>query len=270
MKSIISQSSLQADSFAINARPFDDLRINQEVVASPFYEQFKRPGAQCLLPKAFQAKAVHRFVILVPNGSFSISNLSFTIGQFTLPGTSLLFVAKPTEPDQELTICRQLALLVNMADFPGLQVRSRVIKNGSWQEAVKEIWREGDLIICLEDHKVRQNLLGSIPLGREIFSTQQVPVLILQDIHILGQSAFQKVVREIVTWALFLGIILLFSMLQIQIDHANSGWQWSVLECMTVIVEIYVIWKINEFLADLQNSIVLNGWVTILTKLAWK
>ncbi len=246
MKSIISRLPAQTDLIESNIKP-DDLGIKQEMFPSRYYDKFIRPGNLLMLPEAFQATAVKRFIILVPAESFPTSNLSFNIGRYTLPGMSLLFLAMVTDPDQELTIHRQLAFLVNTARSPILQVGSRLVTNGTWIEAVKEVWREGDLIICLEDHKVRQYLVQSIGLGRKIFATLHVPILILQDIHILSQSSFQNAVREVVSWLLFILTILFFTLLQIQIDQANTGWQGNVLLCLTLIMEYYVIWKINAF-----------------------
>ena len=141
---------------------------------------------------------------------------------------------------------RYLALLESIARSPLLHVQTRLVTGKPWLEVVQEIWRDGDLIICLDDHMAQQFLVWPVSLGRKIFTGLNVPVLILQDIHTWSRSPFQNFIHEISAWVSFTGTIFLFALLQIQIDHFVGGWLGRVVLCLTVIVEFFLIWKINQ------------------------
>jgi hypothetical protein len=53
--------------------------------------------------------------------------------------------------------------------------------------------------------------------------------------------------RDIMASVSFLVAILLFTLLEIKIDQALDGWAGRIVLILTVLVEFFFIWKINEF-----------------------
>lgn len=245
MKSISPQLSVPDDRVESEVRSANQ-QVNRGASLNHYYEGYTRPDNLLMLPGSFQSKVVRRFVVLVPTESFSTVDYSYEIGRYILPDTSLMFMARVTKLDQELIVRRELILLEIMFRSRHPKVQSRLVTNLAWKDALKEIWQEGDLIICLEDHKVQHFLVWSISLGKKIFSELRVPVLLYQDIHVWGRTPFQKAARELAAWALVIGTILLFTMFLIQIDRSITGWMGRVFICLTVIVEGFLIWKIND------------------------
>lgn len=211
------------------------------------YEKFRRPGTLLLLPEKKPTSAVKRYVILVPVESFPVADFLFQVYQYTPPGMTLLFVMRFSDPDQEMVARRQLILMENMARSPRLQVHSLIVFKEPWIKIIKGIRREGDLLICLEDHQDQQFLVRRIPLGRKIFLTFQVPVLIHRGIHLWERSPFQKTIREIAAWFSFIVTIGLFTVLQVKVDQSLTGWLGRLFLCLTLVVEFFLIWKINTF-----------------------
>ncbi|MEM5773456.1 MAG: hypothetical protein AAGU05_00535 [Anaerolineaceae bacterium] len=211
------------------------------------FERFRRPGTQLLLPANMTAAGVKRFVILMPAESFSVVDFMFRVNQYTPPGMALLFVTRVANPDQEMVARHQLILVENMIRSPLIQVQSQIAVHQPWMKIIKEIWREGDLIICLEAHQDPRFLFQMTSLGRKIFSAYQFPVLLHQGIPLWDRPAHQKTLREILAWLLFLGTIGLFSYLQVQVDQSIHDWVGQLLLCITLVVEFFLILKINEF-----------------------
>ncbi|MBN1665495.1 MAG: hypothetical protein JW862_00335 [Anaerolineales bacterium] len=238
--------SVLADHPAVGARA-DDQEVEGLDYSYTDYGTFRRPFTQLLLPENKPVAAVKRFIILVPAESFSVSDFLFQVNQYTPPGMTLLFVTSVTDPDQEMVARRQMILMENIIRSPSLQVHSRIVYNQSWSKAIKEIWREGDLIICLEDHQDWQFLFTMTSLGRKIFSAFHVPVLIHQGIHLWERPPYLKTLREIAAWFSFIATISLFSFLQITVNQSLADWPGRLFLCLTLIVEFFLIWKINEF-----------------------
>ena len=209
---------------------------------------FDQPGVIPLFPESDTLSSIRRLVVLVPPDPFPVLELCKKIDRYTRPDMTILFVAQVNDFDQEVTAGRQIALLENLVWSPKLEIRSLLLRHTNWISAIKDTWCEGDLIFCLEDHKVQHLLFHSVSLGRKISTDLCVPVLLDQEIPVQSQSAWRKTVREFSAWASFAAIVALFSFLQIQTDRAVSGWLDPVLLLLSMIVEVGLIWTVNAVL----------------------
>jgi hypothetical protein len=220
----------------------------QEVVTALSPGRFALPNTVFLLPKSFQFSAINRLLILVPPESFSTAQLSSMISRYTLTGTSILFVSLATNPDQLFLAQHHLTLLENSARSPFFEVGSQLFTNGTWLQIVKEIFREGDLILCLQDHKYHKPFSRSVPLGEKISQEFNLPVLIQQDVEIWSQNSSERAAHGVVSLILTLVVILLFTGLQIQINQSIIGWIGWVLFWLVLIVEFVLILILNKAL----------------------
>lgn len=219
----------------------------QEDIPYETYEKYQQTDTLFLLPEEYQVSPFKRFLILLPNENFSAPDLFLALSRYTAPGISLLFVTRVTDPEIEPSVRRQVLILENMAHSSRLQSQSYCISEGSWSHVIQEMWRVGDLVICLEDHKVPSLLIGSTSIGRKIAAQLNVPVLIHRGIHTWEPAPFQKTIRDIMASVSFLVAILMFTLLEIKIDQALDGWAGRIVLILTVLVEFFFIWKINEF-----------------------
>ncbi len=206
-------------------------------------------GDVLIIPDRITMTPIRRLVVLIPEGEIDENTLARRIWQLGA-GSSLdiLFLAQAPYDHQEVYQRRRLASLAYMTSDREIQVQVKVSREQSWSRTLEETQLPGDLLICLENHQTPNHVIWRRPLGKFLSETASVPVYLLAGLKIgLGPYQRQRF-NEILAWTSCLILLGAFSGLQIEIVRSTAETTSTLLLCLSVLAEVFLLYKINEWI----------------------
>jgi hypothetical protein len=203
-------------------------------------------GDYLLLPENITFPRTRRLVVLVPAADFDVARLGVKIGKIALPSkVSILFLALASDPKMDSAIRRRLSTLAWLVKDQHLPTSVRVAYRENWIRAVEEVWKEGDLVLCLDGHRIPALFSAGSGLAPRLVSTLKVPVYVLAGLKLEPESRPRGGWRIVVTWSAAILVIILFGLIQVFIERISGGGLSTLLLSLSVVLEIIVIWKLN-------------------------
>jgi len=200
-----------------------------------------------LLPERLPLAATRRLVVLVPPGEISENQLARRVWQLAKDsGFSVLYLALSREEDQVPFHRRRLTDLTMMTSFGNIQAHSSISAAKDWHEAVKQILQPGDVLICFTNHQVLDHFVWQRRLGEKLAQAVGIPVYMLAGLTIGPTLELLYKIRELRAWTISLALLMVFFGLQVGIERSTTGPLSTILICLLVLFEAYLILKVNQ------------------------
>jgi hypothetical protein len=151
----------------------------------------------------------------------------------------LLAVCKDAAEEQ--SIQRQLITMASLLQNGDLCVETRVVVGTNWVTAVKNVYEQGDSIVCFAEQ--RAGLLQR-PLSQILASNINATFYILSTP--ITQISRSNPYSEIISWLGFIAIILGFGVLQTIILQLSESSLQSMLLILSILPEFWLIWLWNS------------------------
>lgn len=151
----------------------------------------------------------------------------------------LLSLYKDTR--QELSLRRGLITMCAMLQDGHVLAEVNVEMGKNWVDVVKRHYQTGDLIVCFAEQ--RAGLLHK-PLSQILQSNLKIPVYILSGLYLPKPKS--NLLSQVIAWSGFLGILIGFFVLQINIGQVSKGGLQSILLILSIIPEFWLIWAWNS------------------------
>ena len=150
--------------------------------------------------------------------------------------SSIWLLGLYSDPTEELALRRELATMCALIREAKVFVVSTIERGTNWVEAIKHVYRSGDMIVCLADQTTG---IRKKPLSQILESNFHAPIYILSETRKTGPSS--KAASQITAWTGLLGIIVGFFLVQARIiELANGGFQ-TLLLLLVLIPEFWLI-----------------------------
>lgn len=206
-------------------------------------------GDALILPDHSQLIPSQRLVVLVPEGELDESTFTRRIWQ--LAASSNLKILYLARASQDTFIAYQRSRLAGLAAMTSdKDARAQVIVSTekSWPKAFQKIRRPGDLLVCLESQKIPRGIVWRRPLGELLARSASVPVYLIGGLKI-GLAPHQRQwMREALAWSAALLLMTIFFGLQLALDRYSARPLSTIMICVSVFIELYSLWKINEWI----------------------
>lgn len=222
--------------------------MKQEIFQSQDLDAFRQTGTLFFESDSNRPYLVQRVIILFSNPSFSSTDLAIKLNHLSLQNIPLIFLAKIKNVDRRQALASQIMLLEKLISSSGSYNETFILDHGSLSKELETIWREGDLVICMEDTSKKGRLFPKESMGEKISMSLHLPVLVLQETLGDHPSAIMNFLKQLAIWVSNLVAIILFALLQIKISQGMTGGAGQIVLLLSVAVECMVIWQINEFL----------------------
>jgi hypothetical protein len=202
-----------------------------------------------LVQDRFPLKPTRRLVVLVPSGEVDETALARRIWQLAANSYfSVLYLALSPDTFQAAYQRRRLADLAAATSGKNVRASGSVSAEQSWREALKRVIKPGDLLICLANHTVTRYLAWRASLGKQMVETVGVPVFMLSGFKIGRTPQERQATKEVLSWIIFVVLLATFIGLQVSIVRSTTRPLSTTLLCLSVVVELYVLWKINDWI----------------------
>ena len=191
--------------------------------------------------------STRRLIVLIPDVDSMSTEFARQIRGLAMPSSlDVLFLGMCSNSREGLYLRRELVTLAAAIQDNRISVEIRIELGNDWIEKVKAILCPGDAIVCFAEQQVG---LRHRPLGQVLNSTLDAPVYILSGFHPPSISSRSGFLTQLVSWAGSIGIILGFFWIQAKIDQLPKDWAHTTLLCLSVVVEIGMIWWWNSLTA---------------------
>lgn len=189
---------------------------------------------------------IRRFIVLVPPALVNVTALLRTVWALASPdATSILFLglAGRYAPDEDETrLC--LATLASLTRDDQVDVQTYIARETDWLNALRRVWRAGDVVICQAEQMTSRGIFGWQPLWQRIEHSLGTPVYVVagaispQQLIAHERAARAERLRRLFSSTLASMLIVAgFFYIQLRIDLAYSGILRAALWCISGVVE---------------------------------
>jgi hypothetical protein len=208
-----------------------------------------KPEHPSLITEEKMVPAARRLVVLIPNGEFSDPELARKIDALGRSGRiSILYLGLASSPTNDSLLRQHMAALSAYTRSPNREIDYQLIYRPNWPEALRGILKDGDQIICLENHFVADRFSRHTRLAGLLTTSLKAPVFVIQGISLHRDlQAAHATLRELLIWAGNLLTLGSFLIIQIWCTQAYPGTAGTILGIISVVVELGVILLINAW-----------------------
>jgi hypothetical protein len=198
-----------------------------------------------VLPKIFHEgdalPACFRLFVLVPDCEINLNELAGKISHLAVPERIEVFLLTvPEHPDNKYTARCSISTLAAAVRMEELPVQIRVDSGGSYLNAVKALIHPGDVLVCyaeMTSSEVEKNK----GFAETLAALTHLPVYTLNGALPRRKTYLSSQWIEVLLIGACLATIIAFFGLQVWIDRNLIGAGKTILELISVLVEIRVI-----------------------------
>ena len=206
-------------------------------------------GDVILIPDDLPMAPIRRLVVLIPPGEVDERSLARRVYHLASSShNNVIYLA--IDPESEISPLqrRQLASLASLTTGKDVYIEVKLCAEKTWFQALDKILGPGDLLVCLADHPVYDYFILRRKLGERLAGHVTVPVYLLNGVKVGRAPHTQQAIKEIEAWIAFFVILVSFFVLQVGIQRSTDKPAATILLCISVLVEVYFLWKINEWI----------------------
>lgn len=193
-----------------------------------------------------------RMIVLVPESLVPDTQMMNQIyAMARRENREVYYLALVDNEAEMLTAARTLATLKALVSGGGISAASRVVESARWLEALREIYRPGDSIVCQAEQTVRSGFFRTAPASEFLRAELQAPVRTLAGYYHPVRAQLQQWLGGLVYWAGVLAIIGAFFFLEITLDRGVHGAAHGILLLILLLAALAagVAWnKISDYL----------------------
>jgi hypothetical protein len=206
-------------------------------------------GDAILIPDDLPVNPIRRLVVLIPPGDINEQSVARRVYQLASGSrNNVMYLALDPRGEQAPFRRRQLASLASLTTGKDVNTEVKLCIEKTWFQALDKILAPGDLLVCLADHLIFDYFFLRRKLGEQLAGHVSVPVYLANGLKVGRTPQTQQVVREMAAWTAFFILLVSFSVLQVGIQQSTEKPVTTIMFCLSILVEIYFLWKINEWI----------------------
>ncbi len=182
-----------------------------------------------------------RLIVLIPE-DVDCSRVTRRIWELAnTTGSTVQLLGLCSDTTEEMSLRRELVMVSALIQDAKIAVETRIEIGTNWLKAVKNNYRDGDMIVCIAEQSIG---IRRQPLSQLLESTMRAPVYILSKIQTpKSQSKFLP--KMIAAWSGFAGIMIGFFILQVKvIQMSKDGFQTLMLLLLLIPEFLFIkIWN---------------------------
>jgi hypothetical protein len=194
--------------------------------------------------------AAHRLLVLAP-AAVPAEALAQRAWQLAAPGgLEILFIGLMQSGQKDYGHLRHLATLAALTRDKRVAVEVYPVETNEWIEAVRQVWRPGDVVICHAEQRATGWRGRRQALGWELVRRLEVPVCIISGLCPRQSAEPSSRIWHLVHDLIALVVIALFFVLQIQIERLPKEWFYYATYSVVVMIEIGLLFIWYTFFRD--------------------
>lgn len=208
------------------------------------------PLAHLLIPTDQPLPPAQRLIVLIPDAEVNETEMARRIWRLASPRQlAVVYLGLTPDPLTEAPARRRLTTLAAVTRDEWVNVQTRLVIGSDWCRAVQACWRPGDLVVCQAEHMVPGGFLGiwRRPLGQRLVNALRAPVYLLTGLYESLPMPPARRQARLLSWSIPLLTLIIFFMLQVEIDHQMTGWLRTTVLTASVTLEFGLMGLWNKF-----------------------
>lgn len=165
-----------------------------------------------------------RLIFLVPDCLVSNIELMNKIYQMAARDQrEMFYLALVDGSTKMLAATRSVATLKALVSDGRFNAASQVVEASRWMAALREIYRPGDMVVCLTEQQVRSGLFRTVPASDVVRDELQAPVRTLSGFYHPEQVQIGQWLGKAAYWAGLLAIVGVFFFLEVRLEQTVFG-----------------------------------------------
>jgi len=185
---------------------------------------------------------VGRLIVLLPADS-DYTTATRRIWELAIAtGRRIQFLGLCKDAAQEPSLRRELVTMSALVQDGRVSTEVKVEIGTNWVDFVKRNYQTGDMVVCFAEQ--RAGLLQR-PLSQILNSELDAPVYIITGLYRQKHLSWNWI-SQTLAWSGFIGIMIGFFWLQVEIDQLPRGFANITLLILSIPAEIWLIWVWNN------------------------
>ena len=157
----------------------------------------------------------------------------------------VLYITLIDNFDRYLQKSRSMATMTAVTASNILAAHTKLVESPDWLKTLREVIRPDDIIICNQEQMVRRGWFGIYPLGEFLPTILRNKIIIISGFYNPVQEQLKRITFQLWYLAGFLVILVLFTALEIYLDHGLTGTLRIILLCLVVCGEFgtFYVWN---------------------------
>ncbi len=178
-----------------------------------------------------------RLIVLIPEDVdyTRVTRRIWELANSTGSTVQLLGLCRDTT--EEMSLRRELVTISALIQDAKIAVETKIEIGNNWLKAVKNNYRDGDMIVCIAEQSVG---IRRQPLSQLLESSMHTPVYILSKIRTPKPQA-KLFPKMIAAWLGFAGIMIGFFVLQVKVIQMSKGDFQTLMLLLLLIPEFWFI-----------------------------
>jgi hypothetical protein len=203
------------------------------------------PMADGMLPPT-----IRRLLVLAPAPG-AAQELAGRIWRMAIPAKlEVLYLGTTPNRRKDYTLYRCLATLAALTRDDQVHVEICLAEGKSWIEALRELGQAGDLIVCHAEQSIYDWAWRRRELASVISQTLKIPVCVLSGFYPDLPPDSPRYAKQLLQATVPLAIIIVFLLLQVQIEQLPLNFAYYSLMIFSIIVELGLLFIWNTFFMD--------------------
>jgi len=179
-----------------------------------------------------------RLVVLVPSADVDEVELARRVWELAAPHhLAVLFLALCEREQDEPRLRRCLATLSALTRDDRIAIETHLDYSRNWTRKLRFIVQAGDIIICQAEH---ESGIQHQPVGQSV-AKLGFPIWILKGLSMNITRPRHNFWKEILFWAVSIGVITGFLFLQVRILSISEHWAQNILLYLSIPAEFVLL-----------------------------
>lgn len=200
------------------------------------------------VPDQLLSVPTRRLIVLVPSGEIDELTLTRRVWLLaTCSGLDILYLALSPDADQVSYQRRRLVGLVALTAYQHVRADMDVYAEKYWSQLLRRTLQPGDLLVCLACDRT-PGFFHRQALGELLATELGVPVYQVGGLQVKSATPSHYWFKNVLACIASIALVVVFFQLQIGIEVLSARPQSTILLCLSVLLELYGLWKINEWI----------------------
>jgi hypothetical protein len=180
-----------------------------------------------------------RLIVLLPEylaGNLELANKVYWLG--IREHREILYLTLVDESERRLTVSRSMATMRAVTSGNGMPVTAVLIETSTWINALKGIFRPGDVIVCQDEQTVKDGFFRTIPLRDFLVESFDTTVIPLSGFYQPQNLQVKTWLKEMVFWAGALFLMAGFFTIDIHFARYATGIARTALAIIGIALEL--------------------------------
>ncbi|NMB67934.1 MAG: hypothetical protein GYA20_04160 [Chloroflexi bacterium] len=180
-----------------------------------------------------------RLIVLLPESLAGSTDLAHQINWMaSLQPFNVLYLPMVEEDSNPLVVSRRMTTMVAATIGEPMHVSSRAIARKGWLDSLREIYQPGDLLVCMAEQSVKTGFMHAVSMQDYLQDVLQIPCRTVNGYYHPEHDRIRQWLLTAVFWLVALAILIVFSLLEINIDQSLHGSMRIVVLILAVSLEL--------------------------------